>query len=134
MRAALRFALLALLAASASAGTPPDVLVHPDHAKVPLGREELRAIFMMRTRAWPDGRPIRVFVLGDGAELHDEFVRTRLGTFPYVLRGGWDRMVFTGTGFAPTLVGSEAEMRERVLATPGAIGYARSGAAGGGAR
>jgi hypothetical protein len=36
-------------------------------------------------------------------------------------------MVFTGTGLAPTLVRSEEEMRARVRATPGAIGYVSSG-------
>jgi hypothetical protein len=35
-------------------------------------------------------------------------------------------LVFTGTGLAPTVVGSEREMRERVRSTPGAIGYVRS--------
>jgi hypothetical protein len=43
--------------------------------------------------------------------------------YSYVLRRAWDRMVFTGTGFAPTIVRSEAEMIERVRSTPGAIGY-----------
>jgi hypothetical protein len=34
-------------------------------------------------------------------------------------------MVFTGTGFAPTVVQTEKEMIERVRSTPGAIGYVR---------
>lgn len=83
----------------------------------------------MRVRQWPDGRPTRVFVLGDTSELHDRFCREQLGTYPYVLRNAWDRMVYTGTGLAPVLVENEDEMRRRVLATPGAIGYVRRGAA-----
>jgi hypothetical protein len=46
--------------------------------------------------------------------------------YSYVLRRAWDRMVFTGTGFAPTVVQSEREMIERVRSTPGAIGYVRT--------
>jgi hypothetical protein len=34
-------------------------------------------------------------------------------------------MVFTGTGFAPTVVRSEKEMNELVRTTPGAIGFVR---------
>jgi len=58
--------------------------------------------------------------------LSNQFCREQLGTFPYVMRATWDRIVFTGTGLAPTVVGSEREMRERVRTTPGAVGYIRS--------
>jgi hypothetical protein len=120
-------ALAAALALPAHAADPVEPLVNADHAQIALDREQLRAIFMMRMRAWPDGAPIRVFVLHDDEVLHDAFVRQRLGTYPYVLRSVWDRMVYTGTGFAPTVVTSESELRERVRATPGAIGYQRTG-------
>ncbi|HSW15228.1 MAG TPA: hypothetical protein VLI06_20435 [Solimonas sp.] len=99
------------------------VLVAPDHAGQPINRALLRSIFTMRVRQWPDGRPLRVFVLADDHPLHDRFSRELLGTYPYVLRNAWDRAVYTGTGLAPSVVSSEDEMRRRVLATPGAIGY-----------
>jgi len=67
----------------------------------------------MRVRAWPGGEPIRVFVLPDDDELSNDFCRELLGTYPYVLRSAWDRLVFTGTGLAPTVVRSEQEMRQR---------------------
>jgi len=102
-----------------------EVIVTPSLAKVTLDRSFLRAVFMMRVRQWPDGTPIRVFVLPDDNPLSDRFYREQLGTYSYVLRRAWDRMVFTGTGFAPTLVRSEAEMIERVRSTPGAIGFVR---------
>jgi ABC-type phosphate transport system substrate-binding protein len=88
-----------------------------------LSRDLLRAIFTMQLRAWPDGRPVRVFVLPDNNPISDRFYRQQLGLYPYVLRATWDRMVFTGTGLAPTIVQSEQEMRERVRSIPGAIGY-----------
>jgi ABC-type phosphate transport system substrate-binding protein len=99
------------------------VITHPGLKGTVVDGEMLRAVFTMRLRQWPDGTPIRVFVLPDDSELHVNFVRERLSTYPYVLRSVWDRLVFTGTGFAPTLVQSEQEMRERVQNTAGAIGY-----------
>src|SRR5260221_11253755 len=63
----------------------------------------------------------------DGSGFSNQFCREELGTFPYVMRATWDRIVFTGTGLAPTVVSSEREMRERVRSTPGAVGYIRSG-------
>jgi hypothetical protein len=119
--------LLACAATAAAADPWPQagVLRHPDHAAAPLDRTFLRAVFTMRLREWPDGTPIRVFVLGDDSPLHDRFSREQLGTYPYVLRSIWDRLVFTGTGTAPTVLATEEEMWQRVRSTPGAIGYVR---------
>ena len=127
-RLALPWLLLGLLLSpvGAFAGTV-QILVSPDQAKTSIDRTLLRAIFTMRLRQWPDGTPVRVFVLPDHDAVTELFCREQLGTYPYVMRANWDRMVFTGTGLAPIMVGSEQEMRERVRSTPGAIGYVRSG-------
>jgi hypothetical protein len=103
------------------------IIVGPGLEGVALDRDLLRAIFTMRLRAWPNGPPVRVFVLPDSDPLSDRFYREQLGMYSYVLRAAWDRMVFTGTGLAPTIVHSEEEMRERVRLTPGAIGYVSKG-------
>ena len=116
--------LLAMGAAGKAHAQSVQILVNPDQASVPLDRDLLRAIFTMRLRSWPNGPPVRVFVLPDSDPLSDQFYREQLGMYSYILRAAWDRMVFTGTGFAPTIVRSEEEMRERVRKTPGAIGYA----------
>jgi hypothetical protein len=100
-----------------------DVIVSPSLMSTKLDRGLLRAVFTMRLRQWPDGSPVRVFVLPDNDPLSDLFYRERLGMYSYVLRRAWDRMVFTGTGLAPTIVQTEREMIERVRSTPGAIGY-----------
>ena len=99
------------------------IIVNPELESVPLDRDLLRALFTMRLRSWPSGPPVRVFVLPDSDPLSDRFYRERLGMYSYVLRAAWDRMVFTGTGQAPTVVRNEEEMRRRVRETPGAIGY-----------
>ena len=100
-----------------------EIIVNPGLQSVQLDRDLLRAIFTMRLRAWPGGAPVRVFVLPDTDPVSDQFYREQLGMYSYVLRSAWDRMVYTGTGLAPTIVHSEQEMRERVRSTPGAIGY-----------
>jgi ABC-type phosphate transport system substrate-binding protein len=116
-------ALLLIAACGQVRAQSAEIIVNPAVEEVPLDRERLRAIFTMRLKAWPNGPPIRVFVLPDSDPLSDRFYRERLGMYSYVLRSLWDRMVFTGTGLAPTVVRSEEEMRARVQATPGAIGY-----------
>ena len=88
-----------------------------------ISHTELQAIFTMRMRVWPDGLPIRVFVLGDNTPEQAEFAKKLLDIFPYQLRRYWDRLVFSGTGQAPIELNSSAEMYSRIASTPGAIGY-----------
>jgi hypothetical protein len=108
---------------AAQAATDIQVVANSSVTANELPVTSLRAIFAMRIRAWPDGKPVRVFVLPDRDELHLAFSKEVLRVYPYVLRDTWDRMVFTGTGQAPIEVKSEEELLRQVAATPGAIGY-----------
>ncbi len=84
----------------------------------------LRSVFYGRMQAWPDGTPVRVFVLPESHPLHKEFCISYLKTFPYVLRKQWDQLTFTGTGVAPEEVATTYQLYQKVRSTPGAIGYA----------
>ena len=83
----------------------------------------LRAIFSMRTRYWPNGEKIRVFVLPDSHNLHKAFVKEKLQMFPHQLRRTWDRMTYTGTGQPPVTVDSVAKMLEKIKQSKYSIGY-----------
>ncbi|MDZ7851315.1 MAG: hypothetical protein U5L98_01355 [Halomonas sp.] len=130
----LRLSLLALatvmLAGLSLAGTPaiareaPILLVaHPDVNTRQLKRDTTRAIFAMRQRSWPDGQAVRVFVLDNNHPVHARFAKEQLAVYPHQLQLAWDRMVFSGTGQAPDRVRNQAQMRERIASTPGALGY-----------
>lgn len=99
------------------------LIVHPDSDLAGVGVDTVRAMFTMRLRRWPDGRPVRVFVLPDVDPTHREFAKKVVGVLPYQLRRAWDRGVFTGTSQAPIEVPNESEMLDRVSTTPGAVGY-----------
>ncbi len=99
------------------------VAVNPKVVIETLSRNELRAIFAMRRRVWPDGTPIRVFVLPDDHLLHLIFCKKILRVYPYQLRRLWDRNVFSGTGPAPVEVATLHEMHDRIGKVAGAIGY-----------
>lgn len=99
------------------------VIAQSQNTTTELSRNNLRAIFAMRTTEWPDGSAIHVFVLEDKSTTHIAFCKDILAMFPYQLRRVWDRQLFSGTGSAPTIVKSEQEMQIRVAETQGAIGY-----------
>jgi len=101
------------------------VAVNPSISEQTISRNALRAILGMRLQVWPDGNPIKVFVLPDDDPIHTGFSKEVINVFPYQLRAAWDRLVFSGTGQAPIEVRTEEEMRIKIAATPGAIGYLR---------
>jgi hypothetical protein len=112
-----------LLMAAMSSAKAVEIVCNRDVPVIQMSRMELQAFFTMRLRSWPDGAPTRVFVLPDNAPAHAEFSKRILDMFPYQLRRYWDRLVFSGTGQAPTELNSLSEMYDRVASTPGAIGY-----------
>ncbi len=99
------------------------IVAHPSVNESSISKNYLRAIFSMRLRTWQNGLIIKVFVLPDDHSLHHKFSKEQLNLFPYQLRQSWDRLVFSGTGQAPTTVSSSEEMQNRIKNTPGAIGY-----------
>jgi hypothetical protein len=78
----------------------------------------------MRSRNWPSGDKITVFVLDDNHPTHVKFTKDILRTFPHNLRRIWDRRVFSGVGQAPTDLKTEEEMINEIANSTGAIGYA----------
>ena len=92
-----------------------------------ITQNEARLYLTMRITQWPDGTPVKVFVLPDNHPLHQRVTKSTLGLYPYQLRRTWDRQLFSGTGQVPVTVASAADLIKRVGNTPGAIGYAGPG-------
>lgn len=87
---------------------------------------DIRAIFTMKKRFWPNKRQIKVYTLSDSNPLHKVFVKNNLNMFPHQIRRVWDRMTYSGTGAAPIELSSEQEMIDKIADTPDAIGYLNS--------
>jgi hypothetical protein len=100
-----------------------DLIVNTGVADRSVSQSSVRAIFSMRLRQWQDGKAVKVFVLPDQNPVHVSFAKSRLNTFPHQLRRSWDLLVYSGSGHAPTVVESPAEMLQKVSSTAGAIGY-----------
>jgi ABC-type phosphate transport system substrate-binding protein len=104
---------------AASAG----IVVHPGVEGRSISAASLRNIYTLRQTLWPNRQPIVIFVLPDNHPVQEAFAKEKLGIYPYRLRQTWDRLSFSGMASAPIEVKDENEMRARVRATPGAIGY-----------
>lgn len=118
-----RTCLLILIPLFSQLAAAVDIVVHPGVNETHVSVDSARAIFGMRQPRWSDGSLIHVFVLADTHPTHVALCKETLNLFPYQLRLTWDRLVYSGLGQAPQVLGSEEEMLTRVAATPGAIGY-----------
>lgn len=104
-----------------------ELIANPSVSTDSLSVATTRNIFTMHNQHWPDGSPIKVFVLRDENPLHRQFSKTNLQVFPYKLRRIWDRNIYSGTGEAPTTVDTEEEMLKAISTHTGALGYANKG-------
>ena len=99
------------------------VIIHPSVEVDRLDAQTLSRIYAMQIISWENGESIRVFVFPSRSKLHRSFIISKLKMQPHQLDRLWNRLIFTGTGRAPTIVKSEAEMLQKIQTTPGAIGY-----------
>jgi len=112
------------LAASEASSVDEVVVIVPSDSKVEsLTATGLRSIFGMRSRTWPQGEAIKVFVLEDDDPIHAIFSKQILQTFPFNLRRIWNRRIYSGTGQSPQVVKTEAEMHDYISRTENSIGY-----------
>ena len=117
-----RIAAALLLCFSAHA-VAVDIIVHRTQAGEALSAATLRAFFGMRQTKWPDGNPVKLFVLPDTHPVHAVLCKEALNLYPYQLRQYWDGLAYSGLMPLPVEVSSEEEMIQRVATTQGALGY-----------
>lgn len=103
------------------------VLAHESVETETLSLNEIRAIFSLRARQWPNGKPITVLVYHDDSSTHKEFSKNKLKMLPHQLRRQWNRYIYSGTGIGPVTVKSKQEMIDKLRHTPGSIGYTYTG-------
>ncbi len=113
----------ALLTLAQAAFSAPKIVLNQSVEFTSLDSAYLNQIFAMQIRKWPDGQAIQVFILPSTSSLHRKFVIDRLKIQAHQLDRIWNRMLFTGTGKAPTVVDSEDTMLKMIQTTQGAIGY-----------
>ncbi len=118
-----KYALITILCLWCTVTPAQSVIVHPKTSIKNLTLQSARAIFSMRLNRWQDNTSIIVFVLPDNNPIHRRFTKEKLSMLPHQLRRSWDRYVYSGTGMGPIEVKDEQEMLEKVMNTPGAIGY-----------
>jgi ABC-type phosphate transport system substrate-binding protein len=105
------------------------VVVHPSNPVTSLTRAELSALYMKRTRSWPDGREIVPVDRQSTSRVRERFSRIVHGkSVAYVTRY-WQRLIFSGRAVPPRELRSDAAVLDFVRGNAEAIGYVDAGTA-----
>lgn len=105
------------------ASVPFRVVAHRSAPVESLTRAQLSAIFMRRTRSWPDGTEIRPVEPSARSRVRERFSHAVHGkSVAYVTRY-WHRVIFAGRGVPPLEVAGDAAVLDFVKNNRGAIGY-----------
>ncbi|KPQ29041.1 MAG: ABC-type phosphate transport system, periplasmic component [Marinobacter excellens HL-55] len=84
---------------------------------------EVRDLYLNRSKALPDGQSAKPFELPEGNATRAEFHDKVTGRNDAQLKAFWSQQVFTGRGQPPEDAGNSAAVKAQVASTPGSIGY-----------
>jgi hypothetical protein len=92
----------------------------PDAALTPA---QVLDMYLLNTRTWSDGQPVTLVCLKENENEERKFYALLRRT-PLEMRKLWLRAQLSGQARPPEMIISEEELIRRVVATPGAIGFA----------
>jgi len=91
---------------------------------VPVLSEDLATqIFLKKSDILPNGVTAVPIDLSDKNFVKWDFYHKLAGKQPAQIHSYWSRALFNGIGSPPEQVSSAIELKEKLLSTPGAIGY-----------
>ncbi|GGC64743.1 phosphate ABC transporter substrate-binding protein [Marinobacter halophilus] len=88
-----------------------------------IAANEVRDLYLNRSKALPDGQSAKPFELPEGNASRAEFHDKVTGRNDAQLKAFWSQQVFTGRGQPPEEAGNAAAVKAQVASTPGGIGY-----------
>jgi ABC-type phosphate transport system substrate-binding protein len=104
------------------------VIANPGVPVAALPAAQVSAMFLKKTTKWSDGTLVVPVDQVMGASAREDFSRAVHHKAASAIHAYWQKQIFAGIDLPPLAKESDAEVLDFVRATPGAIGYVRSGA------
>jgi ABC-type phosphate transport system substrate-binding protein len=99
------------------------VIVNPKNTLAKVTGDQIEQIFLGKSTALPGGAHVSLVDQADDSALRDEFYQKATGRSKAQVQAIWARLVFSGRGLPPKVLGSSAEVKKFVASNPDAIGY-----------
>lgn len=123
------FAVASMLALGAmSANAEIVVIVNPKNPAASLSAEQVAAMYLGNTNAFPEGGGVALADQPEGASIRSEFYQKAAGRSIAQVKATWARITFTGKATPPKELKSDADVKAFVASDPKAIGYVDSSA------
>lgn len=87
-----------------------------------LSKSELQSIFLGEKTKWDDGKPIKLYVMGEGSA-HRSFLESIVEKSSSQFEIYWKKLVFTGKAAAPKVINDSGDLVATVARQVGAISY-----------
>ena len=122
--------LLLLVAALASAPSQAELvlIVHSSNSEAHLNLDQAQEIYLGRMTAFPGGAGVTAVDQKDGTRSKTEFLAKVLKKDPGQVKAYWSKMIFSGKGVPPAVIGDDAEVKNWVARHPEGLGYIDRGA------
>ncbi len=126
-----RLAILAVLWIVSMAAYADDVvvIVHPSNALTEISVDDVKKIYLGKKKFFPGGAKV---IPGDqpkGTQSRKFFYGGIIGKSEAKLKSYWSRLIFTGKGTPPKIIGFDRIVKEWVASQPQAMGYIMRSAA-----
>lgn len=121
--------MLALLFIAGSVSAEIAVIANPGVAVSSLDDAQLKRIFLGKETSFPSGGKVELSDQQEGSAVRDLFYDKAIGKNASQMKAYWSKLIFSGKGVPPTVVGGDADVKSWVAKTPGGLGYVDAGAA-----
>lgn len=99
------------------------VIVTASNPTQELSRNQIADIYLGKTPYFPDGESAQPGDQSEGNLARDEFYLKIIGKAAPQMTAYWSKMIFTGQGRPPPVIGDSVAVKRRVATSPNAVGY-----------
>jgi len=99
-----------------------------------LTTDDLSAMYLKKTRRWPNGQEVVPVDQSDNQSVRESFSIAVHGKSTSAIKAYWQKMIFSGKAVPPVEKTVDQDVIAFVRATPGAIGYVSPSASVSGVR
>lgn len=99
------------------------VIVNKSNAVTSTDDKTLSMLFLSKKKSFENGKRVIAFDLYEGSEIRDAFYSNVIKKSKSQLKSYWSKLIFTGQGKPPKIIGSGEEILRTVASNKSAIAY-----------
>lgn len=109
---------------SLSARAELAIVAHPSNPEARLSVEQVQRIYLGKVTSFPlSGSRVTPVDQKDGGASKEKFLSAVLGKSATEVKAYWSKLIFSGQGVPPAVVGGDVEVKSWVARTPAGLGY-----------